>query len=158
VTIGTGSGTSPAPSVTSPDPASGTAAGAAPGGLGGGTPSTRPGGSGSPSGAPTGGAPQTPASLAVTALGTADTGERWCQRVTLGIANSGDRTATSGTVTFSTHVVGALGVDWWTYRTSQSLAAPVPGHVSVSESWTVCLDAWRVPAGTHLGTRSATLG
>jgi hypothetical protein len=78
--------------------------------------------------------------------------------VTLTLANSGDRAATSGTVTFATHVIGALGIDWWTYQTTQSLAAPVAGHASVNESWTVCLDAWRVPLGMHLETRTASLG
>ncbi|WP_037601858.1 hypothetical protein [Streptacidiphilus rugosus] len=94
----------------------------------------------------------------MTALHTADTGQRWCQRVTLGIANSGDRAASGGTVTFATHVIGSLGVDWWTYQTSQPLAAPVAGHSSVNESWTVCLDSWRVPAGMHMETRAASLG
>ena len=103
------------------------------------------------------GAPQTPANLTVTALHTADTAQRWCQRVTLTLANSGDRAATSGTVTFATHVIGALGIDWWTYQTSQSLTVPVAGHATVNESWTVCLDAWRVPLGMHLETRAATL-
>ncbi len=61
-------------------------------------------------------------------------------------------------MTFATHVIGALGVDWWTYRTSQPLAGPVAGHASENESWTICLDAWRVPLGMHLETRTATLG
>ncbi|MEZ0064300.1 hypothetical protein ABIA32_000278 [Streptacidiphilus sp. MAP12-20] len=122
------------------------------GGTGSGTGTPSPGGGG-----PTTSAPQSPASLAVTALNTADTGQRWCQRVTLGLANSGDRTATSGTVTFATHVIGALGIDWWTYQTSQALAAPVAGHRSVDESWTVCLDSWRVPIGMHMETRTASL-
>lgn len=126
-------------------------------GSGGGTGKST-GGGGSTGGAGGGtGAPQTPASLAVTALHTADTAQRWCQRVTLTLANSGDRAATSGTVTFATHVIGVLGIDWWTYQTSQSLTVPVAGHATVNESWTVCLDAWRVPLGMHLETRAATL-
>ncbi|RAG83043.1 hypothetical protein DN069_24540 [Streptacidiphilus pinicola] len=127
------------------------------GGKGGGTGTAGGGGS---TGAASGGtgAPQTPAHLTVTALHTTDTAQRWCQRVTLTLVNSGDRAATSGTVTFATHVIGALGIDWWTYQTSQSLTGPVAGHATADESWTVCLDAWRVPLGMHLETRAATLG
>lgn len=79
--------------------------------------------------------------------------------MTLQLVNSGGRTApaTSTTVTFATHVIGLLGIDWWTYQTSQALSAPVPGHATVSETWTVCLDSWRVPAGMHLDTEAATL-
>ncbi|SEK67555.1 hypothetical protein [Streptacidiphilus jiangxiensis] len=134
---------------------SGSGSGGGSGGSAGGTGGTP---TGAPTGTPTSSAPQTPASLKVAALHTADTGQRWCQRVTLTLINSGDRAATAGTVTFATHVIGALGVDWWTYQTSQPLAAPVAGHASADESWTVCLDSWRVPAGMHLETRSATLG
>jgi hypothetical protein len=77
--------------------------------------------------------------------------------VTLTLTNSGGRPATTGSVSFSTHVIGLLGVDWATYGTSRPLRAPVPGHSALSETWTVCLDSWRVPAGMHLETRSATL-
>ncbi|MEY9870666.1 hypothetical protein ABH931_000120 [Streptacidiphilus sp. MAP12-33] len=157
---GTGGGTSASggsagsPTGTpSPPPGGGGSTG---GGSGGGTGGAG-GGTGGGSGGSGGGTPQTPASLAVTALHTAATGQRWCQRVVLTLANSGDRAATSGTVTFATHVIGALGVDWWTYQTSQPLAAPVAGHASAQESWTVCLDSWRVPDGMHMETRAATL-
>ncbi|WP_052434432.1 hypothetical protein [Streptacidiphilus melanogenes] len=145
---GTGSGTGAGSGGT---PSSPPAQGGGHGGTGGSTGGGATGGTGTPP-------PQTPASLAVTALQTADTAQRWCQKVTLTLANSGDRAATGGTVTFATHVIGALGVDWWTYRTSQPLAAPVAGHASADESWTICLDAWRVPLGMHLETRAATLG
>jgi hypothetical protein len=152
----------------------GSGSGAGNGGGAGGTPSSPPpqggqggssgggngGGGGSTGGGATGGTgtPPTPASLTVTSLETAETSSRWCQRVTLTLVNSGDRTATSGAVTFATHVIGALGIDWWTYRTSQPLASPVAGHATANESWTVCLDAWRVPLGMHLETRAATVG
>jgi hypothetical protein len=154
---GTGAGTG------SPPPASGggsSAGGSGAGGKSGGGNSSGGGTSGGGTGGTSGGtgAPQTPASLTVTALRTADTAQRWCQQVTLTLANSGDLAATSGTVTFATHVIGPLGIDWWTYRTSQPLAAPVAGHTRVDERWTVCLDAWRVPLGMHMETRAATLG
>ncbi|MEY9843103.1 hypothetical protein [Streptacidiphilus sp. MAP5-3] len=131
---------------------------------GGGSGNGRSGGStpppgGTPSAPPPSSTPQTPASLAVTKLTTAATADRWCQQVTLQLVNSGGRTApVSGTtVTFATHVIGLLGIDWWTYQTSQALSAPVPGHATVNETWTVCLDSWRVPAGMHLDTEAATL-
>lgn len=99
----------------------------------------------------------TPALLGASAPRTSDGSARWCQNVTLTLANSGGRTATAGTVSFATHVIGLLGTDWATYRTDQPLRAPVPGRASVTETWTVCLDSWRVPAGMHLETPTATV-
>ncbi|MEY9965661.1 hypothetical protein ABIA33_003707 [Streptacidiphilus sp. MAP12-16] len=98
-----------------------------------------------------------PASLSASAPSDSAGSQRWCQNVTLTLTNSGGRAADAATVTFSTHVIGALGTDWWTYQTQQPLHAPVPGHASATETWSVCLDSWRVPAGMHLETRSASI-
>ena len=100
-------------------------------------------------------APLSPAVLSVSAPVTGATAHRWCQDVTLTLTNSGGQPATAATVTFATHVIGSLGVDWWTYTTSQPLRTPVPGHASATETWTICLDDWQVPAGMHLETRTA---
>ena len=104
-----------------------------------------------------GSAPLSPAALSASAPTTGATAHRWCQNVTLALTNSGGQAATAAMVTFSTHVIGSLGVDWWTYATSQPLRAPVPGHASATESWTVCLDDWQVPAGMHMETRAASV-
>ena len=100
-------------------------------------------------------APLSPAALSVSTPVTGATAHRWCQDVTLTLTNSGGQPAITATVTFATHVIGSLGVDWWTYTTSQPLRTPVPGHASATETWTICLDDWQVPAGMHLETRTA---
>ncbi|MEV4333795.1 hypothetical protein AB0K02_25225 [Streptomyces sp. NPDC049597] len=83
-------------------------------------------------------------------------GERWCERVTVEFRNTGGRAATSGTVTFATHVIGALGIDWATIETAQPLPAPIgPGTVR-KRAFAVCVEAWRVPLGMHIETRDVT--
>ncbi|MFF2193696.1 hypothetical protein [Streptomyces sp. NPDC058157] len=70
--------------------------------------------------------------------------------------NTGTTAARSGTVTFATHVIGALGIDWATVTTAQPLPAPLAGRTSRTQTYTVCLDAWRVPLGMHVETRGVT--
>ncbi|MGW7464309.1 hypothetical protein ACWGJT_06280 [Streptomyces xantholiticus] len=82
--------------------------------------------------------------------------KRWCERVTVEFRNTGGTAAASGTVTFATHIIGALGIDWATLESRQALPAPIaPGAVR-KQAYTVCVDAWRVPLGMHIETRDVT--
>jgi Flp pilus assembly protein CpaB len=62
----------------------------------------------------------------------------------------------SGTVTFATHIIGALGVDWATRESSQALPAPIAPAAVRKQAYTVCVDAWRVPLGMHIETQDVT--
>ncbi|MFI7005652.1 hypothetical protein [Streptomyces sp. NPDC050145] len=125
---GTGTGTSPsAPGTSPPDP------------------------SGEPS---TGG----PALLKLVGdPGLDDTDRRWCQDVTLKLLNSGGSAVRSGTVTFETHIIGALGVDWATIENTEKLPVPIEAGEKKEKTWKVCVDSWRVPLGMHLETRDVTV-
>ncbi|MFD3696630.1 hypothetical protein ACFWUZ_10820 [Streptomyces sp. NPDC058646] len=126
-----------------------------------GTPST-PGRPGTPSPPPSGPGtkppppPVTPAQLTLSTPVRAAAGDRWCERVTVTFTNTGTTTARSGTVSFATHIIGALGVDWATITTTQPLPGPVPGGGARTQTYTVCVDAWRVPLGMHVETRKVT--
>lgn len=115
-----------------------------------GNPGTPPGGSG-----PT--TPPAPAHLVVSVpLRTADA-DRWCEKVTVTFTNTGGRPVTAGTVTFGTHIIGGLGIDWATIDTAKPVPVPLAGGASRTASWDLCVDAWRVPLGMHIETRDATL-
>ncbi|MFB9604685.1 hypothetical protein ACFFTQ_17080 [Streptomyces roseofulvus] len=159
---------------------------ARPGGSGGGTepgaPPGGPSGGGSPSGGPSPGvttppprtpvptsAPSTssprpttstpppgPAVLTVSAPVTADADARWCERVTVTFRNTGGSPAASGTATFETHVIGALGIDWGTVTTSQPLPAPIAAGAARTRTYEVCVESWRVPLGMRVDTRAVT--
>ncbi|MFE9020103.1 hypothetical protein ACFYNL_16270 [Streptomyces sp. NPDC007808] len=62
-----------------------------------------------------------------------------CRRetVTLAFHNSGGTAVRSGTVTFGTRIIGA-------------------GARKV-RTWTVCVEAWRVPPGMHIETRDVSV-
>ncbi|MFK0255316.1 hypothetical protein [Streptomyces sp. NPDC090445] len=143
----------------SPGPAPGTTPGGpgAPGGPG--TPGS-PGTPGAPPGTtPPGTTPPpatTPARLVLTAPTRAPAADRWCERVTVGIANTGSTAARSGTVRFETHIIGALGIDWATVTTAQPLSAPLAGGATRTQTYTVCVESWRVPLGMHVETRKVT--
>lgn len=82
--------------------------------------------------------------------------KRWCERVTLEFRNTGGTAAASGTVTFATHIIGGLGIDWATVESRQALPAPIaPGAVR-KQAYVVCVDAWRVPLGMHIDTQDVT--
>ncbi|MFJ9686976.1 hypothetical protein ACIRRX_15030 [Streptomyces bacillaris] len=76
--------------------------------------------------------------------------------MTVEFRNTGGSPARSGTVTFATHVIGALGVDWATIRTSQPLPSPIAARSTRSETYTVCLESWRVPLGMRVETRDVS--
>ncbi|CAM5546494.1 hypothetical protein SNARM312S_00605 [Streptomyces narbonensis] len=87
----------------------------------------------------------------------ADGDRRWCERVTVTFRNTGGTAARSGTVTFATHIIGALGVDWATITSSQPLPAPIAAATSRTQTYTVCVDSWRVPLGMRVDTRKVTV-
>ncbi|WP_242441007.1 hypothetical protein [Streptomyces sp. CB02923] len=62
---------------------------------------------------------------------------------------------TSGTVTFSTHIIGALGIDWATRTSTHPLPTPITGGTRRTATWRVCVAAWRVLPGMHIETRDA---
>ncbi|AEW95333.1 MULTISPECIES: hypothetical protein [Streptomycetaceae] len=84
--------------------------------------------------------------------------QRWCDEVTVVFTDTGDLPVTSGTVTFATHVIGLLGTDWATVTTTRPVPVPIAGGRSVRRAYQVCVDAWRVPLGMHVETRSVRLG
>ncbi|MGN9755516.1 hypothetical protein [Streptomyces sp. SD31] len=113
--------------------------------------------SGSPS--PSTSAPSTsaPAKLTVSDPEREPTDKRWCEKVTLDFHNAGGTAVRSGTVTFGTHVIGALGIDWATVESTEELPAPIGAGARKEKTWTVCVDAWRVPLGMHIETRDVTV-
>lgn len=150
----------PAPGTgTAPDPTGATSDPAGPA-----DPSpSRTGGSTSGTGRPT----PTPTSPRTTPAPPADLGwgdptrkgtdKRWCEKVTVGFHNSGGTAVRSGTVTFGTHIIGALGIDWATVESTVDLPVPLAAGARENPTWTVCVDAWRVPLGMHIETRDVSV-
>ncbi|MEB8343862.1 hypothetical protein [Streptomyces endophyticus] len=125
-------------------------------------------GSGSPEGSGSGGSaasgrgdtpsssPSSPSGPAVLKVGDPvlkDADKRWCQDVTLALRNSGGSAVRSGKVTFETHVIGALGIDWATVDVTKKLPVPIGAGERKRKTWTVCVDQWRVPLGMRLETK-----
>lgn len=100
--------------------------------------------------------PATPAKLTLSAPVRSAAADRWCEQVSVTFSNAGTTAARSGTVSFATHIIGALGVDWATITTTQPLPAPIGGGTAKTQSYTVCVEAWRVPLGMHVETRRVT--
>ncbi|MEV7613239.1 hypothetical protein [Streptomyces sp. NPDC089799] len=104
--------------------------------------------------------PTPPASPAKLVLGTptlADTGERRCEQVTVRFTNTGGTAVRSGTVTFTVDILGdLLGARWGTVTSEQPLPAPLAGGAARNRTYTVCVEAWRVPLGWHIDTRQVT--
>ncbi|AJT65583.1 hypothetical protein T261_3922 [Streptomyces lydicus] len=100
--------------------------------------------------------PGAPAGLLIGRPGLADTDVRWCEKVTLDFLNTGKHAVTDGTVTFGTHVIGALGVDWSTVDSTHKLPLPLAPGEKRTGTWRVCVDGWRVPLGMHIDTRDVT--
>ncbi|MFI6106824.1 hypothetical protein [Streptomyces sp. NPDC051310] len=146
---GSGSGAGKAPA-TPAGPGSGAPA---PGRPAPGTPSP---GTPAPTTPPADRPPPAPAALAVGGHVRTPTDRRWCERVTVEFRNTGGSPVRSGTVTFGTHIVGALGVDWATITSTRPLPAPIPAGATKRGTYTVCVDAWRVPLGMHIDTRDVT--
>ncbi|WP_326651004.1 hypothetical protein [Streptomyces sp. NBC_01750] len=100
--------------------------------------------------------PPGPAVLSLGAPVRAALGARWCEKVTVEFRNTGGSPVTSGTVTFATHIIGALGIDWATIESAQPLPAPIAAGAVRKQEYTVCVDAWRVPLGMHIETQDVT--
>ncbi|MEV0554419.1 hypothetical protein AB0I27_13285 [Streptomyces sp. NPDC050597] len=122
------------------------------------------GSSGSGTGAPSGGpqSPTSPAKPGPAVLGIGDperepADKRWCEKVTVGFHNTGGTAVRSGTVTLGTHIIGALGIDWATVESAEKLPAPIAPGAREEKTWTVCVDAWRVPLGMHVETRDVSV-
>ncbi|GAA2504424.1 hypothetical protein GCM10010276_55200 [Streptomyces longisporus] len=139
-----------------------------------GAPPAAPGADGSPSGSsaksgrtttdppsptttPSHPAPAGPAVLTWSDPARKATDKRWCEDVTLDFANSGGSAVRSGSVKFGTHIIGALGIDWGTVESTAGLPVPIGAGAREGKTWTVCVDAWRVPLGMHIETRDVTV-
>ncbi|KUL26645.1 hypothetical protein [Streptomyces regalis] len=121
-------------------------------------PAATPADSGEPSSSsPAPSAPALPARLAVSDPVREPTDKRWCEKVTLDFHNAGGTAVRSGTVTFGTHIIGALGIDWATVESTRELPAPIEAGARKEKTWTVCVDAWRVPLGMHIETRDVSV-
>ena len=83
--------------------------------------------------------------------------KRWCEDVTLTLRNTGGSAVRSGKVTFGTHIIGALGIDWATVESTRDLPVPIDAGKKKEKTWTVCVDAWRVPLGMHVETRDVSV-
>ncbi|MFI8241125.1 hypothetical protein ACIF83_28280 [Streptomyces sp. NPDC085866] len=101
--------------------------------------------------------PPAPADLSWGDPSRKDTDKRWCEKVTVGFHNSGGTSVRSGTVTFGTHIIGALGIDWGTVESTVDLPVPIGPRARTDHTWTVCVDAWRVPLGMHIETRDVSV-
>ncbi|GLV75083.1 hypothetical protein ACH4VS_02860 [Streptomyces hygroscopicus] len=106
------------------------------------------------SGSPT---PTGPAVLEVGEPERTATDERWCEKVKVEFRNTGGTPVTSGTVTFATHVIDALGIDWATLESEEELPAPIGAGQKKEKTWTVCVDDWRVPLGMHIETQDVSV-
>ncbi|EFL24824.1 conserved hypothetical protein [Streptomyces himastatinicus ATCC 53653] len=161
-TTGSGAETgTPAPSASSRPQATGSPDADDPGGgsdPGGGrtngepVPSSPPGTT-----SPSPSAPGKPAALKVGDPERTATDERWCEKVSVEFRNTGGLPVVSGTVTLSTHVIDALGLDWATLESKRKLPAPIGAGQKRTRSWKVCVDAWRVPLGMHIETRDVSV-
>ncbi|NGO09497.1 hypothetical protein G5C60_18295 [Streptomyces sp. HC44] len=101
--------------------------------------------------------PGGPAKLTVSDPEREATDKRWCEKVTVGFHNTGGSAVRSGTVTFETHIIGALGIDWATIKSAEKLPAPVAAGARKEKTWTVCVEAWRVPLGMHIETQDVSV-
>ncbi len=115
-----------------------------------------PGRPGTPSSPKPPAPPATPAALTLSAPQRAAADKRWCEKVTVEFRNTGGSPARSGTVTFATHIIGALGVDWATITSSQPLPAPIDARSTRSKTYTVCVESWRVPLGMRVETQDVS--
>ncbi|WP_055566605.1 hypothetical protein [Streptomyces atriruber] len=101
--------------------------------------------------------PSGPAALSVGDPERKPADKRWCEKVTVAFRNTGGSPVRSGTVTFETHIIGALGVDWATVESTVKLPVPIGPGQKKEKTWPVCVDAWRVPLGMHVETQDVAV-
>ncbi|MBV7700360.1 hypothetical protein [Streptomyces sp. TRM70350] len=101
--------------------------------------------------------PVGPAELSVSPPVREPTDKRWCEKVTVAFHNTGGTAVRSGTVTFGTHIIGALGIDWGTIESAEDLPAPIAAGARTQRTWTVCVESWRVPLGMRIETRDVSV-
>ncbi|MFC9926650.1 hypothetical protein [Streptomyces sp. NPDC127190] len=77
--------------------------------------------------------------------------------MTVDFRNAGGTAVASGSVTFGTHIIGALGIDWGTVESTADLPVPIAAGAEKSTAWTVCVEAWQVPLGMHIETRDVSV-
>ncbi|KOG60655.1 hypothetical protein ABZT16_00480 [Streptomyces flaveolus] len=77
--------------------------------------------------------------------------------MTVAFHNSGGTAVRSGSVTFGTHVTGALGTDWGTVESTVELPVPIAPGARRRPTWAVCVDAWHAPIGMHIETRDVSV-
>lgn len=147
------SSASPGASDSSRSPADDPKAGRTESSSGASNPEITPSAPGGSSSAP----PSGPAKLSVSAPERKPADDRWCEKVTVTFRNTGGSPVRSGTVTFETHVIGALGVDWATLESTEKLPAPIDAGKTVKKTWPVCVEAWRVPLGMHIETQDVSV-
>ncbi|MFI1704394.1 hypothetical protein [Streptomyces griseoruber] len=129
-------------------------------GTGTGTPPQTPGSphpAGTPSPTPTPTGTTGPAALLTSDPVRTPAEHRWCEDVTLTFRNPGGSPVRSGAVTFGTHVIDALGIDWSTVESTVELPAPLAPGEKKERTWTVCVEAWRVPLGMRVETRDVSV-
>ncbi|MFD5057376.1 hypothetical protein [Streptomyces sp. NPDC058394] len=148
-------GTTGSASSSSSDDTGGTGSADGTGGTGSGGSGSVSQGPSTPS-APGSTAPAGPAVLTLSAPERAAADDRWCEKVSVEFRNTGGSPVRSGTVTFATHIIGALGIDWATIESTAPLPAPIDAGAARKKTYTVCVDAWRVPLGMHIETRDVT--
>ncbi len=85
------------------------------------------------------------------------TDKRWCEKVTVTFQNTGGTAVRSGEVAFGTHIIGGLGIDWATIKSTQALSAPIAAGAKKEQTWTVCVEDWRVPLGMHIETQDVSV-
>ncbi|WP_055528577.1 hypothetical protein [Streptomyces alboniger] len=76
--------------------------------------------------------------------------------MTVTFRNTGGSPVRSGAVTFGTHIIGALGIDWGTVESTVPLPVPIASGGERRKTWLVCVDAWRVPLGMRVETREVS--
>lgn len=101
--------------------------------------------------------PPAPAELSAGVVARDGTDKRWCEEVTVAFRNTGGTAVRDGTLTFETHVIGALVVDCGTVESTEELPVPIEAGTRKERAWTVCVDAWRVPLGMHIETRDVSV-
>ncbi|WP_206313310.1 hypothetical protein [Streptomyces coryli] len=98
-----------------------------------------------------------PGDLKLTDLERAPSDVPWCEKVTLTVRNTGGRTISGADVTFTSHIVGAIGVDWVT-ETSRRELPDLKADDDVTKTWRVCVDEKHAPRfllGRHLEHEAA---